>query len=85
MKKDTKKIVVVDATIYRQCHGASPRGVGNWSFVMGQLGYDRVDEVDDEGRKVVWSAPSQLTFGEAKKLAVAEAVRRGVALVGVAP
>lgn len=80
-----KNKVTVDASVYARNHGAQPRGRGSWAFVMGALDYDRVDELDEQGRKRVWFAPAPLTFAEAKKLALVEARARGVTVVGVGP
>lgn len=77
------KRVEVSTAAYRRSHGAEPRGRGGWMFVMGKEDYDYLDEVDAQGRKVVWSVPHGMSFGEAKKAAVAEARRRGISLVGV--
>lgn len=73
-----------DTSAYRSSHGAEPRGRGSWGFVMGKLDYELVDEKDAQGRARLWFAPGSMTFGEAKKLARAEARARGVSLVGVA-
>lgn len=75
----------IDDSAYRSSHGAAPRGRGSWAFVMGKSDYSFVDEKDAQGRAVVWFAPGALLFGQAKKLALAEARSRGVSLIGVAP
>lgn len=81
--------VEIDTSVYRSNHGVQPRGRGSWAFVMGREDYKTNDEIDDEGRPLVWWARSadgqtSMPFTDAKKLAVAEAQRRGVTLVGVA-
>lgn len=77
--------VVVDSNDYEMEYGHKPRGRGAWGFVFGKR--DRDAEMND-----VWFAGASetnkmgrasLTYGEAKRLAVAEAKRRGVSLVGV--
>lgn len=56
-------------TEYRFNHGASPRGRGSWAFIFpGPMG-----KFDDNAP---WFTPGSTTFGEAKKLAKAEAERR---------
>jgi hypothetical protein len=62
-------------TGYIFAHGRKPRGYGSWAFVFGKKDYDNVDEVS-------W-APAPSTFSAAKKWAYAEAIKRGVDLVGV--
>lgn len=49
---------------YTMNHGAMPRGRGSWAFEF-------------PGDKTPWFTPGSTTFGEAKKLARAEATRRG--------
>lgn len=79
------RFVTFDTSVYRSSHGAPPRGVGSWAFVMGRVDYDRLDETDEAGRQLVWFAPGSMRYSSAKKLAAAEARSRGVKLVGVAP
>lgn len=90
--KSRRTSVEVSTDTYRWSHGADPRGRGRWGFIMGKLDYDFADEVDEKGRLVVYypTAPSgmasaDLPFAMAKKFAIAEAQRRGVVLVSVAP
>lgn len=92
MKKPAKVSVEVSTRTYRSTHGAEPRGAGHWGFIMGKLDYDFVDELDSKGRPVIYfpAAPSgmastNMPFAMAKKFAVAEAQRRGLRLVSVAP
>jgi len=91
MKKPAKSSVEVSTSTYRSAHGAEPRGPGHWGFVMGKLDYSFVDELDAQGRPVVFfpTAPSgmfssNIPFAMAKKFAVAEAQRRGLRLISVA-
>ena len=77
--------VKIDTSVYRRSHGAEPRGRGSWAFTMGATDYQFVDQKDAQGRKLVWFAPSSSLFGEAKKLAIAEAKARGVTIIGVCP
>jgi len=80
--------VVVCTSVYRRNHGAEPRGRGSWAFVMGAENYTNCDERDAEGRLVLFwprdaSGSSSMLFAAARKLAIAEAKRRGVMLVAV--
>ncbi len=84
--------IEVSTRTYVMSHGAAPRGRGHWAFVMGKLDYEFCDEVDSKGRSVVFypTVPSGMSSGNmpfamAKKLAIAEAHRRGLRLVAVAP
>ncbi|MCC6178778.1 MAG: hypothetical protein WAZ94_15070 [Phycisphaerales bacterium] len=64
--------VTVDTSEYRKSHGSEPRGRGAWAFVFSWA------EAKEGLVESAWFTPgSLLTFGEAKKLAVAEAQRRG--------
>jgi hypothetical protein len=47
---------------YEFSHGHSPRGRGSWAFEI-------------EGRKEIFWTPGNTLFGEAKKMAKAEAVK----------
>lgn len=60
-------------TQYEFSHGRKPRGIGYWAFFFNSAG--------DEP----WFAEGALPYGEAKKLAKAEAERRNVQRVYVAP
>jgi hypothetical protein len=67
-----------DTSAFKFEHGHTPRGLGSWAFVFGKTDYVTVDEA--------WFVPGPArTYTEAKRLAVAEASRRGVTLVGVCP
>ncbi len=63
----------VHTSEYMMTYGREPRGRGVWAFV-----FDRVHDKP-------WYAIGQMTYGEAKKLALAEAKRRGARFVEVAP
>lgn len=81
--------VEVDTSVYRRTHGAEPRGSGNWKFVIGAREYAYGDESDlyrpAESRGAYKAGRPQLSFAKAKEHAIAEAKRRGVTVVGVAP
>lgn len=73
----------LSTTVYRRNHGAEPRGRGSWCFVMGAEDFDFSDDP-----RLFWAktdTSTSMTFAEARKLALGEAARRGVTLVGVAP
>lgn len=81
----------VDTSPYRRSHGAEPRGRGSWAFVFGQRNgleptATRANAlVDATPATECWFAPGSITFGAAKKLALAEAKRLGATLVAVCP
>lgn len=58
---------------YLSSHGRPPRGEGSWVFQFNRGGTEP------------WWAPGVLTLTEAKKLARAEAVRRGANVAEVCP
>lgn len=72
-----KSWVRVSTREYRSNHSAEPRGRGSWAFFMGEAP-DNYDARDER----IWWSPS-CTFAEARKLAVAEAARQGIAVVEV--
>lgn len=79
----------VDTSVYRRSHGAEPRGFGVWAFVFAtrtELGPTAtlVDSLCDKPG-LAWVMTQSLTFGQAKKAALAEAKRRGANVVGVCP
>lgn len=57
--------VIFDTTAYEFNHGRRPRGREFWAF---EFGFDA---------SVYWMTPGSTTFTDAKKLARAEALRRG--------
>lgn len=57
---------------YLLTYGRAPRGRGSWAFFF------------DSSTDPWWAyAPSGLTYGEALKLAKAEAIRRGAIVIAV--
>lgn len=82
--KTRRPDVKVDTSSYRGSHGAEPRGRANWTFVIGKRTYSTSDDPAIY-RPAQARGVASLSYAEARKHAVAEAVRRGVSLVGVAP
>lgn len=68
--------MTTDTTEYEFSHGQKPRGYGQWAFFFG---FTR------QGSEHAWFAPQACYFTEAKKQAQAEARRRGLDYVRVAP
>lgn len=84
MTKTAATKPTVSTTVYLRNHGAEPRGRGSWCFVMGAEDFSFSDDP-----RLFWAksedGASSMTFAEARKLALTEAARRGVTVVGVAP
>lgn len=59
--------VYVDTAEFQFVHGRSPRGRGTWAFYFRE---------GDGTKSGVWIAPSNLTYGDALKLAKQEAAAR---------
>jgi hypothetical protein len=64
-----------DTSAYVEAHGRSPRGRGSWAFFF--------DTDNNAPIEQAWFTPGCLTYSEAKKLARAEAKRRGATFVTV--
>ncbi len=60
---------------YEYNHGAKPRGRGSWAFAF---------DCNEKPEALFWT-PGSTTYGEALKLARAEAKRRGASMVTVVP
>lgn len=70
MATTTKKLSVeVDTTEFEFSHGHAPRGRGSWAFLIGS----------DEPTWI----PGSMTYGEAKKQAIAIARERKVHFISV--
>lgn len=76
--------VQVDTSVYRGHHGAEPRGRADWTFVLGKIRYELSGD-PALYRPADARGVASLPYGKAKEYAIAEAKRRGVAIVGVAP
>lgn len=61
--------IYFDTREYERAHGHTPRGRGSWAFFFG--GTSKYAEA-------AWFTPGSTTYGEAKRLARAEAKSRGV-------
>jgi hypothetical protein len=68
-----RSAVVVSTDEYVASHGHSPRGRGSWAFFFG----------DDDSIEAAWFTPGSTIYGEARQLAITEAIRRGVRFVKV--
>lgn len=79
--------VEVDTSAYRRNHGSEPKGFANWTFVIGKLDYDRSDDPalyrPAQERGAHQKGVIGLPYSKAKELAIAEAKRRGMLIVGV--
>lgn len=79
-----KTPVTLSTRVYESNHGAEPRGRGSWCFVMGAADFNFSDDP-----RLFWAkdehGSASMTFAAAVKVAVAEARKRGVTLMGVAP
>lgn len=64
-------------TEFLLAHGRRPSGRGYWAFAFGGGSLP--------GKTAPWFAPGDLAYGAAKKLAAAEAKRRGATVVFVCP
>lgn len=65
--------MIVNTNEYLMAHGRDPKGRGHWAFIF------------DRKHAEPWFAFGEMTYGEAKKLALAEAKRRGARFVEVGP
>jgi hypothetical protein len=76
-----KPTIEFNCNEYRFNHGAMPRGRGSWAFVFRDHSGSAGDYTNDE----IWWAAGVLTFGDAKKAARAEALRRlpGASVIGI--
>lgn len=74
--------VKVDTTIYRQTHGAEPRGRADGTFVIGKASYDLSDD-PALYRPARARGVKDLPYAKARDHAIAEAKRRRAVVVGV--
>ena len=68
--------ITVETSEYEFSHGKRPRGRGTWAFTFDTRRYDRIEEV--------WWTPF-VTWSDARRLAVAEARRRGAVIAWAQP
>lgn len=67
------KNIIIDTADYTLSHGRTPKGKGAWAFFIGCR--------NDISK--LFFAPRSMTYAEARKLAVQEALRKGVDYVSV--
>lgn len=68
--------VLVSTRDYYHSHMKEPKGRGSWAFSIGEVVKDDIDY------NKLWWSPS-CTYAEARKLAIAEAKKRGVSYIEV--
>jgi len=73
MTKMTKSMVDVDTTEWRRSHGSEPRGRGSWAFALGTW---------LTRESPIW-CPGSVTYAQARRWALAQAVERGFPIVFV--
>jgi hypothetical protein len=67
--------VTVDTSNYEFTHGRKPRGYGAWAF-------QQFEDMDCMDKRIIWVYGS--TFSDARRVAVAEAKKRGLDTLYVA-